>query len=397
MHCRRVADLCCRVARALSIDGPLEFALALAAAAHRDKPYEPRQTDLVAERKDSSFESRVVVIAEAILHPNGGQSHGKRDREIELGARIFEACDEFDEAVEFAAYNGMSIRAGIDEFFEEAAPGLDSRVIAELRKITSPKTALTLPLQLPVLPTAVGKLLRTSAEDASVYELESIAGSDPVLAGRLLAAANSAYFGFSATIRTLTPAILRLGVPLSRKVLMNACFGPLFASSTLVALWKHSKLVAATAHELAGESGFNQEVAYVAGLLHDIGRVVMHRSPPEIRVDEGERFDAGFPRVYAETLVYGRDHATVGGELLTRWGLPSDIIEAVARHHCPENTNSPLAAILYLAEDEAASDAPGSENLLSGMRHAVAMEIAGIDDSYAERISRQAPIFAVAG
>ncbi len=213
----------------------------------------------------------------------------------------------------------------------------------------------------------------------------------------MLGAANSAFFGFSSEIRNLKQAILRLGIPMSRKVLMDASFGSLFASSTLAELWRHSKLVAATAHELAVECGFDPEIAYVAGLLHDLGRLVMHRCPPEMSADELDRRAAGFPRVYAETLVYGTDHAAIGGELLKRWGLPSEMVDAVARHHSPEGTDSVLAAILYLAEDEIAADAPGSENLSPAMRRAMAIDIAGIDELSGGRVSRESAIFALTG
>lgn len=397
MHRRRVADLCGRVARAMSIEGLVEFALALAASVHTDRPSAISGSHLVADGKDASFVTLVVGMAEAILHPRRGKSHGKLDRDVELGAQILEACDEFDEAVEFASYDGTSIRAAIDAFLADAAPRFDSRIARALREITSPRVGPTLSGQLPVLPAAAAKLMRTSAEGVSVFELESIAGSDPVLAGRLLAASNSAFFGFTSEIRNLRQAILRLGVPFARKVLMDAALGPLFASSTLVELWRHSRLVAATAHELAGECGCDQEVAYVAGLLHDIGRLVIHRCPQEMRVDEVDRFASGFPRTYAETLVYGTDHATIGGELLKDWGLPSEIVDAVALHHCPERTDSPLAAILYLAEDEVAIDAAASENLSPGMRRAIAIEVAGVDELSGTQINLQSAIFALTG
>jgi putative nucleotidyltransferase with HDIG domain len=247
------------------------------------------------------------------------------------------------------------------------------------------------------LPAAAAKLMRTSVEDVSAFELESIAASDPVLAGRLLGVSNSAFFGPASGIRHLRQAILRRGVPFARKVLLEACFGPIFASSTLAELWKHSRLVAANAHELAVECGFDSEVAYVAGLLHDIGRLVMLGCAPEIQADEAGRLAAGFPLVYVETLIYGTDHATVGRELLSRWSLSSEIVEAVAFHHCPERTDSTLAAILFLADDDSLSGASTSENLSPGMRRARAIQIMGINGFSLDRINRDSAIFSLAG
>ena len=156
---------------------------------------------------------------------------------------------------------------------------------------------------------------------------------------------------------------MRLGVPYARKTLLAACLGKVFASSTLAELWRHSKLVAATAHELAGKCGYDQETAYIAGLLHDIGRLVTSRSAAELQADESDRLAAGFPLCYAETLVYGADHATLGGDLLQRWGLPSEIVNAVVFHHRPESTDSVLAAILHLCESECLTSSQASENL----------------------------------
>lgn len=396
MHRRRVADLAGRVARALSVEPLVEIALTLAARTHIDRPVEKPEGHGLACDKDS-LTSLVVDMAEAILNPRQAGTHRKLDKQLQLSSRIFEACDEFDEAVEFAAYGRTSMRVAIDEFFSEAEHRLGSRIAGALRLITSPNVRPALSSQLPVLPAAAMKLMRTSSESTSVLELESIASSDPVLAGRLLAASNSAFFGLASEIRNLRHAIQRLGVPLSRKILMDAAFGPLFASKTLADLWKHSRLVAATAHELAGACGYDQEVAYVAGLLHDIGRLVMTRCPAEMHADEADRIASGFPRTYAETLVYGRDHATAGGELLKEWRLPAEIVDAVAGHHSPESAETVLAAILCLAEDEAATDALSSESLSPGMRRSVAIEITGVSDFDGRRIDRRSAIFALTG
>jgi putative nucleotidyltransferase with HDIG domain len=395
-HRRRVGDLCSRTARSLSIEALTEFALTLASAVHQDRPsgiQERNEANAIVgtDPKDPSFGSVVIEMAEAILHRRPGRSK-RRDRDIDLAGQIFEACDEFDEAIEFGAYDGASITTAINEFFHNADSRRGGRVYRALRKITSPDIRLTLPGELPVLPAAAAKLIRTPAERVSELELESIAASDPVLAGRLLGVSNSAFFGPSAQILQLKQAILRLGVPFTRKVLLEACFGPLFASSTLAELWHHSRLVAANTHELAGECGYDQETAYVAGLLHDIGRLVMFGCPPEIRVAEAERIAAGFPLVYAETLVYGTDHAAIGSDLLKVWGLPAEITEAVAHHHRPESTDSLLAGILYLAEDDSVGGSWPSETLSPGMRRARAIH--GFSRG---RINRESPSFSLAG
>jgi putative nucleotidyltransferase with HDIG domain len=162
-------------------------------------------------------------------------------------------------------------------------------------------------------------------------------------------------------------------------------------------LWKHSKTVAALAHELAVECSYNPEVAYAAGLLHDIGRLAIGQAGAEVRAEEERLLDSGFPLTYAETLLYGSDHAVLGGDLLEIWNLPPEIVEAVRFHHRPEQTESMLAGILYMAEEEAVDDAHELENLSPGMRRHSAAQLTGIRDLPADVALRQSPIFALAG
>jgi len=88
--------------------------------------------------------------------------------------------------------------------------------------------------------------------------------------------------------------------------------------------------------------------------------------------------NAGFPLVYAETLIYGTDHAALGRDLLAAWQVPAEIVEAVAFHHRPESTELSLAGILCIAEEDSRTGAMPSESLSAGMRRAAAARIAGL-------------------
>jgi putative nucleotidyltransferase with HDIG domain len=268
--------------------------------------------------------------------------------------------------------------------------------VVALRRVIQPKWVPIFDSSLPVLPSAAAKLMRATSEAVSVSELEAIAASDPVLAGRLLGAANSALFGRHSEILDLRQAILRLGIPHARKALLAACFDHLFASRPLADIWRRSRLIAATAYELAGLCDFDQDLAYVAGLLHDIGRLLIHRCPAEGRIDEEALLGAGFPLVYAEAIVYGDDHATLGGELLKAWNLPSAIIEAITLHHSPERSDSVLTGILYIAEQDCTAERDQSKNLSAGMRLAAAVQTTGINGETQASIDRESPIFALA-
>jgi len=320
----------------------------------------------------------------------------RRPGKKQITASHLYACRDFDEAMEFAAYEGSSLASAIERFLSEASGLYDPAISEALRSLILPRFRPDLKGNVPVLPAAASKLMRMAADEASVADLERIAASDPVLAARLLGVANSAIFGRGAEIRSLTQAILRLGIPFSRKTLLTACFGTLFASAVLAEIWKHSKTVAALAHELAAEVGSDPEIAYLAGLLHDIGRLLTQRCPGEIQAEMCSLLSAGFPLVYAETLMYGVDHAALGGDLLTAWRVPPELVEAVAFHHRPESTGSALAGILCLAEEESRTGAAPSESLSAGMRRAAAAEIAGLPHVSRRGVNRESPVFALA-
>jgi putative nucleotidyltransferase with HDIG domain len=298
---------------------------------------------------------------------------------------VFELCNEFDQAVEFAALEGSSIEEAIATFVEEgtAEQYPESSVgvwppLARLAGYGSARIDIAA-MSLPVMPKQAARLLRTSFEDISARELEIITASDPVLAGRLLGAANSALYGSRFEIVRLLDAVMRIGIPEARKILLAACFSGLFASKPLQDLWEHSETVARLAYDLAQLAGIDAESAYVAGLLHDIGRLGFVKLPATLRIREQEWLAAGFPVVYAETLAYGLDHATLGARCLRTWELPDCIVEAVDMHHRPERSPSPLAAVLTLAEDLAARSAnTASEDLWPGMRRTAACLTAGI-------------------
>jgi len=242
-----------------------------------------------------------------------------------------------------------------------------------------------------MVPAAAAKLMRTSAGTCSAAELESIASSDPVLTARLLGAANSATHGKGIEVTSLCSAILRVGVPYARRILWTVCCERIFGSAGLISLWKHSRQVAAAAHSLASQAQLDRDSAWIAGLLHDIGRLLLWRGPAAVRVAEDTLIRNGFPLVYAETLLYGEDHAALGAKLLERWQIPGPIVEAVRWHHRPERTSGKLAAIVCLAEDVVLAGAEG-EHLCAPMRRLAAARLAGLDpDALALQSSEGGP------
>jgi putative nucleotidyltransferase with HDIG domain len=302
-------------------------------------------------------DKRVAALISAIALQNPS-----RVREEE----VIELCLAFDQAVEFAVCEDKLVSTAITEFLQDDWGPAQ----VALKKLVVPARPFV-PSKLPVLPHAAVRLMQTSDETTSAAELARIAGSDPALAAELLRTANSALYGSRWNIYRLHDAVLRVGVPAARKALLSGSLSTLFTPKRLDKLWQHSQRVAGTACQLAELCGADPDTAFVAGLLHDLGRVAFTVFPETMQAAEQKWRAAGFPLIYAETMAYGSDHAAFGSVLLRSWQLPDAIVEAVARHHRPEHSKCLLRAVVHLAE---AAD----EDLWSNMRRKVALDQSGI-------------------
>jgi putative nucleotidyltransferase with HDIG domain len=295
-----------------------------------------------------------AALAYRILAIRGGAAIAggtEIERVAKLAAETLEVCNTFDEAIEFSAYERIAPSAAVAGFHQGVSAAFTRPVRQAITRATLSDAAARQYEKLPVMPKAAMKLMHTSDENTSPAELQQIAASDPILCARLLQVANSARFGGREPVSRVMDGAARLGVPLARKVLLSACFAPLFASKQLQDLWKHSQQIAAAAAEAARHTLFDPDVAYTAGLLHDIGRLVFETGNAASRVRLEKWLEDGFPRTYAETLTYGKDHGAVGAEVLRSWELPRVLVDAVEHHHQPEMSDSVLASLLFLAEE----------------------------------------------
>jgi putative nucleotidyltransferase with HDIG domain len=382
-HCRRVASLARRIAESIGVDAAVRDALDCAALEHQK----------FRLRRLRRTESAVPGITGLILQSFAGGS-GAADASIRIASDVLRICNAFDEAIEFAIYESRPMNTAIHEFLndEDAWP---PEVFAPLRALVQPSEKTAHSGNLPILPNAVSALLRTDPETICPAALARIAERDPVLSGRLLGLANSAAFGPRQEIRSVRDAILRIGIPVAHKALIAAALGPLFASGSLRALWRRSCEVAAIAHELAPECGCHAHEAWLAGLMHDIGRLVFASGSAAARRREEAWLQEDFPLSYIETIAWGIDHAQAGADLLASWNVPARFVEAVRHHAAPELTGSALSALLYLAEN--AISARGYPlDLASGYRTSKALFSTGLAASALESIRREAPVFMLA-
>jgi putative nucleotidyltransferase with HDIG domain len=209
---------------------------------------------------------------------------------------------------------------------------------------------------LPTLPLVASRLLEAIADpDTYSEEIARIVALDPALTARTLRLANSDFYGFPRKVGSVELAVVVLGGPTVRDLVLSAAvFQTLGASgSELGALWDHSMATGVAARALADCAGYRLAgEAYAAGVLHDVGKVVLRQSFPDRF--EGVLALARAQRISiaeAERGVLGSDHAEVGGWLAERWGLPADLVEAIAFHHRPDQAvvNPELTNMTHLA------------------------------------------------
>jgi putative nucleotidyltransferase with HDIG domain len=192
---------------------------------------------------------------------------------------------------------------------------------------------------LPTIPTVLAKILQlVDRENASGRELVDVIEHDQALTGKMLRLANSAFFGQARRVATIPRSVVLLGFSTVRNLALGVkvwdSLSTGIARPRLEELWAHSVGVAAATKLLASRlrSGDPDE-GFTAGLLHDVGRLVLAMKFREHYWEVVGAGDASQTIDALEAGNFGVDHAEVGGWLLESWSLPPTIVEAVRAHH----------------------------------------------------------------
>ncbi|PIQ36833.1 MAG: HD family phosphohydrolase [Lysobacterales bacterium CG17_big_fil_post_rev_8_21_14_2_50_64_11] len=207
---------------------------------------------------------------------------------------------------------------------------------------------------------------------SAIRDMEEVVYEDPALAGRLLRLANSAYFGFPGHVDSLSRAITLVGTRQLRDLALATSVLDLFSGVasdvvSMASFWRHSVATGLLARALATwQREANAEQFFVAGLLHDIGRLVLLIKANESMVQALERSRVDDVLLHVvERDILGFDHAALGNELLRQWNLPPAICAGVAFHHLPmrAGANIPTAALVHVADVMANAIAFGSSGM----------------------------------
>jgi len=244
-------------------------------------------------------------------------------------------------------------------------------------------------ISLPAAYVRINELIEDPTSTAD--EIGHIITQDVALTARLLRVANSPLYGFSTQVDTVSRAVTMLGTQQVRDLALATSASKTFEGipNELVSMesfWEHSILCALSARTLAMECLKRQrEAVFVAGLLHDIGQLVLYHLLPDLSRKTLEACLDGPSELEsqeAEREIIGFDHAEVGGELAHRWSLPTNLQECIAYHHDPAQAkqNRVETAIVHIANSIAVLSELDTLDLDNAPRiHDIAWELTGLD------------------
>jgi diguanylate cyclase (GGDEF)-like protein len=203
------------------------------------------------------------------------------------------------------------------------------------------------PSKLPSPPAVAIKILETiKKEDFNFNELSKIISADPSLCAKILKIANSSYYGLSQKINCLDKAISILGTEMITNlalsfVIVKGMNRKVSSYFDFDFFWRRSITCAVASDLFKKNLGIRKDSdGFVAGLLEDIGVLVLHYLNPDDyqKVFDNKRTDS-LPIQEIEKKILSFDHQDVGAEVLHHWGLPESIYIPVSAHHNPFNLN----------------------------------------------------------
>ncbi len=193
------------------------------------------------------------------------------------------------------------------------------------------------------LPAAAEKVLRiTQSEDADTEQLCEAIQNDPVLVARILRRLNSSYYALSQKICDLKTAVSLLGMREIRNLALTVFVSKTFDGAAEHGtyrrenLWAHSVGVAVASRLVARVCGLaGCEEAYVAGLLHDIGLILIDQTLQRHFHKLVDSINEQTPTHIVESRMLSFDHAMLGGFVARRWNFPDNVADAITFHHQP--------------------------------------------------------------
>ncbi len=215
--------------------------------------------------------------------------------------------------------------------------------------------------ELPPLPQVVLDLQAALAkEDVSLDDVAETVSHDQALAAKTLRIANCSFYGVPNRVVSIRQAIGILGLRSVSTLVLAAAVSDRFpriacAGFDLGCYWRHSVAVALCSREIARRVRLDTDAAFTAGLLHDLGRLVMASQMPQQLEHVYElRSERDVPMLEAEREGLGPDHTQLGAEVALRWRFGSEIVNAMRLHHEPAAAPSAtIVDVVHVADNVA--------------------------------------------
>ncbi len=213
---------------------------------------------------------------------------------------------------------------------------------------------------IPTLPIIYQKLFKMMQDpDIAVPEIAEVITQDQALSAKILHLVNSAFYGYSRQIKTISRAVVILGFRAVRSAALAISVFDYFKDEEsdnidMMKFWEHSIAVATICKVLAEAARINQqEEAFVVGLLHDVGKLVEKRHFPEdfdeiINVAQEQHLSW----IDTEKALFQINHATIGKVVFRSWDFPPSVVDAVQFHHNPESSTKypQLTSLVHIGD-----------------------------------------------
>ena len=247
------------------------------------------------------------------------------------------------------------------------------------------------------LPTSLAQIVRALEDPTTTpNKLAEMITLDQSLTADVLRLANSAAMDYVPPSRTMQEAVMRLGYARIKTMVLGVHASPLLTRALsgyqlgAAELWEHSVTAATIARTLSRALSFNNaEEAYIAGLLHDMGKLVLDQY---LAADYANML--AFKQKHnlrlwqVEQKLFGLDHGAVGGALATKWNFPRSLAEAIEFHHWPTfaSHDQELAAIINIADAWANAAGGDARHFGEAVYHPESPRLLNVTEATLERI-----------
>ncbi len=212
--------------------------------------------------------------------------------------------------------------------------------------------------EFPAMPNVIMHALNVMKDpDSNTKELAKIISYDQSLSTTVLTLVNSAYYGFSQQITSISRAISLIGMSKTKNLILTIAMRPMLVNQGDKELWEHSMVTAVGCEYVAKNYKImDSDEAFVIGFLHDLGKVVLNLKNPVLYEKVKDIAERSGNILEAELIYFGVDHCQIGSLLSKRWQLPLLINNIIKYHHTPNLSSMPTACSLVYFVDTLIKD-----------------------------------------